>query len=251
MNFKKEGKFQKYCDNKIICWIALIVFAPLGFVMTAKNKTFRKIPRAIILFIFAFVSIYEILYMVSYEGNKITSGINNKSSQSSTAQTSTSEAKPKEQAKEQSKPAFDFSSAEINKDNVKKAASKVFNSSKITNINITENNGLYSVDLTYRIETSWDEKALVQESAQNAVDLMQILFKNPAISEVRYWTETSMEDAKGNTSEQQVVNFGMTKENAKDIKWDNFKQLVLESYKNLIKVTDKYYIAPGILKELK
>ena len=70
---KKElkNKIQEYCNNKIICWIALIIFAPLGFIMTAMNKTFKPVIKGIILFIFAFIALYEILVLVSAGGNKL------------------------------------------------------------------------------------------------------------------------------------------------------------------------------------
>ena len=70
---KKElkNKIQEYCNNKIICLIVLIIFAPIGFIMTAANKTFKPIVKGIILFVFAFVALYEILFLVSAGGNKL------------------------------------------------------------------------------------------------------------------------------------------------------------------------------------
>lgn len=65
-----KNKIQECCNNKVVCWIALIVFAPIGFIITAKNKTFKPVFKGIILFIFAFVAIYEILFLGVPQLNK-------------------------------------------------------------------------------------------------------------------------------------------------------------------------------------
>lgn len=92
-----KNKIQEFCNNKIICWIALIIFAPIGFIMTAMNKTFKPVSKGIILFIFAIVSIYEILFLGVPQVNKFIAFANG-DNKSKTEQVATKPAK-KETAK--------------------------------------------------------------------------------------------------------------------------------------------------------
>lgn len=157
-----------------------------------------------------------------------------------------------EQKKEDTKkePEFDFSKSELTKENINKAISKVVGEDKLKSVDITVEKGKNIIDISYNPGTVWDEKSLVKNNAVTATNVMEVLFKNPKVDKIWVWTETEMQDAKGNNSAQQVINVCLTKENAKDINWTNFKTKVAGDYKALFNIADSSFIHPGIAKAL-
>lgn len=150
-------------------------------------------------------------------------------------------------------PPFDFSKADLTKDNVRKVLTdnNIISDKEITNVTVEQDQGQNIVNIFYKPESTWDENTFVQDCSNKAVDAMEIMFSNPKADKVWLWGQSEMEDAKGNSSVENVYNVSMTKENAKDINWKNFKDLVMGDYKNLAKVANSMFIAPGIAKNLK
>lgn len=178
---------------------------------------------------------------------------NDTTSQPAAADTTTTiETKSEEAKKEEPKKELelDFSKVDLTKENITKAISKVVGENKLKSVDITVEDGKNIIDISYNPGDVWDEKALVKNNAVTATNVMEILFKNPKVDKIWVWTETEMQDAKGNNSMQQVVNVCLTKENAKDINWTNFKTKVANDYKALFNIADSSYIHPGIAKEL-
>lgn len=163
------------------------------------------------------------------------------------AQENNKEPKKEEVKKE---PVFDFSKSELTKENITKAISKVIGEDKLKSVDITVENQKNVVDISYNPGTIWNEKSLVENNAVTATNVMEILFKNSKIDKVWVWTETEMQDAKGNNSTEKVLNVCLTRENAKDINWTNFKDKVAGDYKALYNIVDSSFIHPGIAKEL-
>lgn len=146
---------------------------------------------------------------------------------------------------------FDFSKAELTKENIDKALVSVIDSNKYKGSDITVEKNKNIVDIYYNPGDVWDETGLMKSTANNAVNVMEVLFKNPKVDTVWFWTETTMVDAKGNSSNEKVVNVCLTKANAKDINWTKFKEMVMIDYNKLFDIADFKYIHPGILKKLK
>jgi hypothetical protein len=139
----------------------------------------------------------------------------------------------------------------ITKDNLKEVLKDVIPSDKFVKVDVSKEKSKCTVDIYFNPGDVWDEKALVKQSAITATDSYEVLFKNPKIDKVWFWTQTKMTDAKGNSSIDNVVNISLTKENAKGINWPEFKDMVLLDYNALFRIVDSYYIHPGVLKNLK
>lgn len=159
----------------------------------------------------------------------------------------TKETKKEEPKKE---PEIDFSKVELTKENITKAIINTVGKDKLKNVEITVEGGKNIIDISYNPGTVWDEKSLVKNNAITSTNVMEVLFKNPKVDKIWVWTETEMQDAKGNDSVEQVVNVCLTKENAADINWPNFKNKVMGDYKALYNIADSSFIHPGIAKAL-
>jgi len=157
---------------------------------------------------------------------------------------------PKKEEPKKEEPKIDFSSAELNNDNIKKAANTILGSKLVSSELIVEE-GKNIGDIIYDPGTFWDDKSLVTNNAVTATKLMELLFTNPKVDKIWVWTQTEMTDAKGNKSMDNVVNVCLTKENAKDINWPEFKEMVSLDYNALYNIADSKFIHPGIAKNIK
>ncbi|KMT22972.1 hypothetical protein [Clostridium cylindrosporum] len=146
---------------------------------------------------------------------------------------------------------FDFSKAEVNKENVLKAAKEVLGDTKISSVDINIEKGVTIVDVNTVIEDTWSEKTLVKGFANQSVKVYEKLFTNSKVGKVWVWTSTKMIDEKGNEKIEPVINCALTKENAKEVNWTNFKPMVIADYKNLFNIADGSFIHPAIAKKLK
>lgn len=162
-------------------------------------------------------------------------------------QNKTNVEEPKE---EKPKEEFNFSATELNIDNVNKAMENILND-KLVSSDLTVEDGKNIVDIIYNPGTVWDDKALVKNNAVTATEIMEVLFSNPKVDKVWVWTQTEMTDAKGNKSLENVINVCLTKENATEINWSNFSDMVLADYNALYKIADSNFIHPGIAKNIK
>lgn len=173
---------------------------------------------------------------------------NDTTKQTSSNTNETKKEEPKEEIKKE-EPIFDFSTAELTEENIKKAVEKTLGS-KLKSATITIEKEKNIIDITYNPGDVWNEKSLVSGTANTAASLMEIMFTNEKVDKVWVWTETSMQDAKGNVQNENVVNVGLSKENAKDINWKNFKTMVSGDYNALFNIADSKFIHPAIAKNL-
>lgn len=100
------------------------------------------------------------------------------------------------------------------------------------------------------VETSWDEDHLVSQAAQYTVQLMEQVFENTDLASIKTIFSTNMIDSKGNESIEPILSFLITREEAADINYKNFNDMVLVDYNKLINICEEIYIAPGIRKNL-
>lgn len=205
-----------------------------------SGKTWKKVV-ATIGYLFIFLMIYGFIKNSGDSSTAPTTASSNTQS-SKTAETQ----KPTEQAQ----PEFDFTKADLTKENVIKAISKAIPEKQITEVTIEQKDGGNIVDIHYNPGTEWSEKTLVQNSANRAVDIFEILLAHPQVTKAWVWTQNEMTDAKGNNSLQDVVNIALSKNNAKDINWKNFKPMVSNDYNKLFNIADSKYIHPAIQKAL-
>ncbi|MHB8077405.1 hypothetical protein [Desulfosporosinus fructosivorans] len=160
------------------------------------------------------------------------------------AQPKLSEPQPSEQQQ------FDFAKAELTKDNIKKAISKIIPEQQITEITIEPKDGGNIVDIHYNPGAVWSAKTFVQGSATKAVEVFEILLTHPQITKVWVWSQNELADPKGNTKVEDVMNVALSKETAKDINWKNFKLMVSGDYNKLLDIADGKFIHPAITQEL-
>lgn len=240
----------KFYNKTWFMWVSLILFEPLGIFLMYKNKKYDLPVR--IVFTIVFIG----FFMAFFAPRKETKPANNVA-KVETVDIKTESKKPKEEVKKQEpvnkkeEPVFDFSKAELTKENIQKALESIINEDALKDITISNEKGRNIIDVTYKVETSFSETTLVKGFANTSVKAMEVLFKNPKIDNIWIWCKTNMMDEKGNDSLESVVNVCLTKENAKDINWSKFKDMVLVDYNKLFNVADKYFIYPGIANKLK
>lgn len=255
----ENNEKRKFYQTTWFMWIMIVFVAPVGIFMLFKQNKYNKKVRVAISIVFG------LIWIIAAKG----SGGSSSTSTSNTAQSSTVQETKKEEVKKQEtkkeeakkqeakkeetvkEPVFDFSNSELTKENITKAIVDIVGKDKLKSVEITVENSKNIVDIAYNPGTVWDEKALVKNNAITATNVMEVLFKNPKVDKVWVWTETEMQDAKGNNSTQKVVNVALTKENAKDINWKNFKTKVVGDYKALFNIADSKFIHPGIAQKLK
>lgn len=240
---ENNNKEQKFYNKKWFIWLMLVFIAPVGIFLMYRNKMYDKPVRIVLSVIF---SIVFIIAIVPKEPKEQASN-NNK-----TENVKQEPVKVKEEpVKKKEEPPFDFAKLPITEENVKKALEKTIDKDSLKGIVINNEKGKNIIDVTYKVETAFSETALVKGFANTSVKVMEILFKNPKADKVWVWCDATMTDAKGNNSKIPVLNVCVTKENAKDINWSNFKGLVKSDYNNLFNVADKHFIHPAIAKNLK
>jgi len=84
-----------------------------------------------------------------------------------------------------------------------------------------------------------------------ATKLYETFFKFEAINEIIFYSMIDMCDQKGNISKEKVLYIRMIKENASDINYPMFYDMVREDYNSLLKIVDYYLIMPDFKEELK
>jgi hypothetical protein len=234
-------------DNKIrfynkewFMWLTLVFIAPIGIFLLWKNgKVNPKIKPVL-----SIVSICLFLSALTANNKDTTNAvtpINNSSKQVINEPIETKNNEPK----------FDFTNADLTKENIQKAVEPVLKKGTLASVDYIIEKEKNIIDVFVDPGTTWDEKSLVKSNAVDAVAVMEILFKNPKVDKVWLWTKTDMTDPKGNTTKEDVVNVSLTKENAKDINWAKFKDMVYLDYNKLYNIADSFFIHPGIKKNLK
>lgn len=138
--------------------------------------------------------------------------------------------------------ALDFTQSELTQENVDIALSGLEEITAEVDGNTVS---VYSESLTF-----FNEKTLITDFCITACDSMEILFKNPSVNEVLFAGSTEMIDQKGNKFIDEIFKIALTKDEAKDINWENFKDMVSADYNKMLNISKNYYIHPGIAKEL-
>lgn len=245
----------KFYSKAWFMWLTLIFFAPVGIFLMWKNQRFSSKTRKILSGVFGvwFILVFAIggTSKDSTKRNSTTTAATKKETKIEDKKEDVKKEEVKKEETKKKEVKFDFATAELTKENVTTAIESLVGKDKLTKVDITVENGKNIVDVTYNSGSVWSEKSLVQGNANTATKVYETLFKNSKVDKVWVWTETEMTDAKGNPSVEGVVNVSMTKENAKDINWSNFKDMVALDYNKLYKIADSHFIHPGIAKNLK
>lgn len=135
---------------------------------------------------------------------------------------------------------------ELTVDNITNAIKPYFkNDFKVT---INEEKGKKIIDVTYNPGEVFNDKSFLVSNSLTATNVFEVLFTNETIDKAWVWTETEFIDAKGNKSIQPAVNVALTKENAKDINWSEFKDMVKIDYNRLYNIADEKFIHPSLKK---
>lgn len=135
---------------------------------------------------------------------------------------------------------------ELTVDNITNAIKPYFkNDFKVT---INEEKGKKIIDVTYNPGEVFNDKSFLVSNSLTAINVFEVLFTNETIDKAWVWTETEFIDAKGNKSIQPAVNVALTKENAKDINWSEFKDMVKIDYNRLYNIADEKFIHPSLKK---
>lgn len=181
---------------------------------------------------------------------------NNKPDKNSNNEQSPSDNVKKDEVKKEEpkvdppKEKLDFSKMELTNENIEEVVKSLIGD-KLTSAGFITEDGKNILDITYNPGEVWDEKALVKDNANTSILLMESLFTNSKVDKVWVWTQTKMLDAKGNSSLESVINVSLTKENAKDVNWPKFKEMVNLDYNALYNISDSNFIHPAISKNLK
>ena len=115
----------------------------------------------------------------------------------------------------------------------------------------TENNSTDKiVHIYFKPLSIWDEKEIVSQSSEKAIKSMKLLFSNPNITHIVFWTLGDFTDSYGNTKEETALRVGLDITTAKKIKWDTFVPMVEVDYKKLFEIADEKYVHQAIAKTL-
>lgn len=98
----------------------------------------------------------------------------------------------------------------------------------------------------------WNEDRMLQSGASDHCYIMQNIFENcPEVNTIVFNFQTQFVDLKGNEFKNTAFRVTFTRQNAKDINYQNYKTNCTLDYNNMLLVADEYYIHPGIEKNLK
>lgn len=116
----------------------------------------------------------------------------------------------------------------------------------------TDNPDDYSVNVAFRPTSFWDEEYAVKIAVHSSIKAMELLFQNPAISEVVMWEITEFTDQYGATKAETAVRISMNREVAiKVVSWDKVDENASIDYYSFFNLATLQYIHPAILKGLK
>jgi len=115
----------------------------------------------------------------------------------------------------------------------------------------TENNPTDKiVHIYFKPLSIWDEKEIVSQASEKAIKSMKLLFSNPNITHIVFWTLSDFTDSYGNTKEETALRVGLDIATAKKINWDTFIPMVEVDYKKLFEIADEKYVHQAIAKTL-
>lgn len=142
---------------------------------------------------------------------------------------------------------FNFSEAEVNKDNVIKSIEGILENTEITSVDVNIETNSKSIDVYTFIETNTDSKNLISMATSNSINIYEILFKNLDVSKVNVFTSTKMKDEKF----EPIFNCSLSRKSASNINWSNLKNTAINDYTKLFNIADKSFIDSNIIKEIK
>lgn len=133
---------------------------------------------------------------------------------------------------------------------------KIIDANSLVKIDVFENLGTKETSLDkivhiyYKPKSVWDEKGMVRDTASKALNSMKVLFTNPEITHIVFWTLGDFTDSYGKTSESTAIRVGLKSTTASKINWDNFIPMVEVDYNKLFDIADDKYVHPAIAKKL-
>jgi len=159
--------------------------------------------------------------------------------------------------------AFNWSGSEITVDTVKKALEQqapvepVFSDGDfprdITKIEIIDNvvkSGKKNILIYYKPKTFWDETDFVKRVGGTAIQVGSVLFANSKVEDIALFAQTEMTDQYGKTSLDVGTSIWLSREMAKKVDWKGLADRHAEDPTNIYHLAEKYYIHPGILKNV-
>lgn len=181
-------------------------------------------------------------------------------SQTPTETQTASEAQPAPE-----KPSFDWAAADVTENNIKSALAEetTIDSGITTDVNfpdditeiqiidITEKEGQKRLLITYKLDNAWDETDFVKKAAGTILVAGSQLFVNTKIEQITLISQTEMTDKYGKSELTDVASITLTRETADKIDWKGLAWRQVTDPGNMYRVADNYYIAPGILKDVK
>lgn len=115
----------------------------------------------------------------------------------------------------------------------------------------TENNSTDKiVHIYFKPLSIWNEEEIVSQASEKAIKSMKLLFSNPNITHIVFWTLGDLTDSYGNTKEETALRVGLDITTAKKINWDTFIPMVEIDYKKLFEIADEKYVHQSIAKTL-
>lgn len=107
-------------------------------------------------------------------------------------------------------------------------------------------------DVDVKINTYWNEDRVIADGCKIGLALAKEVFARcPEYTVMRLRFFVDMQDQFGNVSETAVFNYNILAATFAKVNFDNFSDMVLVDYNSMWVLTDKLYIAPGIMRELK
>ena len=106
------------------------------------------------------------------------------------------------------------------------------------------------VHIYYKPDSAWDEKSIVSDTANKAVNSMKLLFSKSEITHIVFWTLGDFTDSYGKKYEQTALRVGLNSTTASKIQWDNFIPMVGLDYKKLFDIADDKYVHNSIADKL-
>lgn len=124
--------------------------------------------------------------------------------------------------------------------------------SELTSIRILDNGGTEDieddkiVELTYKPESVWDEKDIVQMTAMTMASVAEKLFQHPKIGFVRVVSQGDFTDQYGQTETSNAVRVGLKRSTAEKINWETFKDMVIVDYTKLFDIAEEQWMRLAI-----
>lgn len=98
------------------------------------------------------------------------------------------------------------------------------------------------IHITYNVNSD-SRKVVSKVLADTAVQVFEVLFTHPDVSEVHVYTTGVFTDQYGSSKTKEMARVGMYKATAEKINWNNFKDQVYLDYNRLLDIADTKMVA--------